>query len=185
MKMPVLTTERLCLRPFSVADFPACDRLFQEVWRTEAQREWMEWVSRNSSELENLHQPPYGDRALVLRESGAIIGSAGLTPAFGPFGMLPGFGGEPDSEAAQRNTPEIGLFWMLSPKHRGKGYATEAARALISFAFADMNVRRIVATTEYDNLASVAVMKRLNMRIVRNPHPTPEWFQIVGVLPHE
>lgn len=182
MRMPVLNTERLCLRPFSVADYPACDRLFQEVWRTDARREWIEWASRNPRELENLHQPPYGDRAIVLRESSAIIGSAGLVPSFGPFCTLPGFDREADSVAARRHTPEIGLFWMLSPKHRGKGYATEAAQALIDFAFTEMNARRLVATTEYDNLASLAVMRRLNMRIERNPHLTPEWFQAVGVL---
>lgn len=183
--MPDLNTERLCLRPFSVGDFPACDRLFQEVWRTEARREWIEWVSRNSHELENLYQPPFGDRAITLRESGVIIGSAGLVPSFGPFGTLPGFDVEPESAAARRYTPEIGLFWMLSPEFRGKGYATEATRALIDFAFTEMNVRRIVATTEYDNFPSLAVMRRLKMRIERNPHPTPEWFQMVGVLQNE
>src|SRR4051812_1559936 len=42
--------------------------------------------------------------------------------------------------------------------------------------------RRIVAATEHDNLASIGVMRRLGMRIERNPDPEPHWFQTVGVL---
>ena len=41
---------------------------------------------------------------------------------------------------------------------------------------------RIVATTELDNAASIAVMRRLGMRIERNPYSQPERFQIVGIL---
>ncbi|MGH2520966.1 MAG: GNAT family N-acetyltransferase, partial [Anaerolineales bacterium] len=62
------------------------------------------------------------------------------------------------------------------------GYATEAARALIGYAFRELNLRRIVATTDYTNEASIAVMRRLGMRIEKNPYPEPEWFQVVGVL---
>jgi ribosomal-protein-alanine N-acetyltransferase len=181
MKMPVLETERLRIRPFVSADLPACDQLFRAVWEEGATPNWMEWASRNSEELANLYQPPYGDRALTLKEGDTLIGSVGLVPAFGPFGLLPGFDVEPDSTAARRNTPEFGLFWMLAPEYRGQGYATEAGLALIGFAFRELNLRRIVATTEYENASSIAVMRRLGMQIVRNPHAEPAWFQVVGV----
>ena len=39
----------------------------------------------------------------------------------------------------------------------------------------------MVATTMYDNQASIGVMTKLGMRIGRNRAATPEWFQIVGV----
>ena len=43
-------------------------------------------------------------------------------------------------------------------------------------------MNRIVATTSYDNLASIAVMRKLSMRIERNPLPDPPWLQVVGML---
>jgi RimJ/RimL family protein N-acetyltransferase len=45
-----------------------------------------------------------------------------------------------------------------------------------------MNLGRIIATTEYGNERSVAVMRKLGMTILRNPSREPEWFQIVGLL---
>ncbi len=74
------------------------------------------------------------------------------------------------------------MYWMLDPAHRGNGYATEAAAALIAYGFGEMRLQRIVATTEHANTASQAVMSRLGMRLDRNPEPEPPWFQVVGIL---
>ena len=71
---------------------------------------------------------------------------------------------------------------MLAPEFRGFGYATEAANALITLGFGAMNLRRIVATTEHDNVPSQNVMRRLGMRLTRNPEHEPVWFQTIGVL---
>jgi RimJ/RimL family protein N-acetyltransferase len=127
---------------------------------------------------EILHQPPYGERAIVLKSSRAIVGLVGFVPCLRPFAQLPSFGGVPDA----RYTPEVGLFWAVAPEHRGRGVATAAARAMIAYAFGDLRLRRIVATTDYDNAASIAVMRRLGMTIDRNPFPTPPWHQVVGIL---
>jgi RimJ/RimL family protein N-acetyltransferase len=182
MEMPVLETERLRIRPFGASDLRACDALFRSLGYGPARREWLEWASRNAGELANQHQPPYGDRALLLKETDELVGSVGMVPAFGPFGLLPGFDVNPDSPEARRNIPEFGLYWALAPEHRGNGYATEAARALIDFAFRTLNLRRIVAMTEHENATSIAVMRRLGMRVERSPHPEPVWFQTVGIL---
>jgi RimJ/RimL family protein N-acetyltransferase len=78
----------------------------------------------------------------------------------------------------------MGLFWAIDAAYRGLGYATEAARALASFAFDTLRVDRLVATTEHSNAPSIAVMRRLGMSIETNPDPEPQWFQTVGVLPN-
>ena len=39
-----------------------------------------------------------------------------------------------------------------------------------------------MADMTYDNLASIAVMRKLGMRIERNPCRDPAWLQIVGIL---
>ena len=76
----------------------------------------------------------------------------------------------------------MGLFWGTAPTHQGNGYATEAAQALIDYLFTHERLARIVANTEYDNLASQAVMKKLGMTLDRNPQADPPWLQIMGVL---
>jgi ribosomal-protein-alanine N-acetyltransferase len=125
-----------------------------------------------------LRQPPYGDRAVVLREIGEVVGSVGFAPCVMPFGLLPSF------VSTNRFTSEIGLFWALFPEHHHRGYATEAAAAMVAYAFDELRLRRIVATTEHDNTRSVNVMRRLGMRLERNPQDEPHWFQTVGILDH-
>ncbi len=66
--------------------------------------------------------------------------------------------------------------------HQNLGYASEAARAMIDYAFGQLKLRRILACTEYDNLASQGVMRKLGMTPLRNPHTEPPWLQIVGLL---
>ena len=78
-------------------------------------------------------------------------------------------------------TTEFGLFWVIDPKHQRQGYATEAVQAMIKNAFTQFRLKRIIATTEYDNLASQAVMRKLGMILLHNPLPEPPWMQVVGV----
>lgn len=54
------------------------------------------------------------------------------------------------------------LAWMLHREHRGRGYATEAARALIDFA-RTLGLARIFAVTDPANAASLRVMQRLGL----------------------
>jgi [ribosomal protein S5]-alanine N-acetyltransferase len=141
---------------------------------------WLEWTAAGYHQFAQLHQPPYGERGIALRETGELVGMVGVVPSMGPFSQLPGFDGSAPEGARFR--PEVGLFWALAPQHRGNGYATEAAAAVIEFGFAELYLARIVATTTYDNEASIAVMRRLGMTIASNPLPEPSWFQVVGWL---
>lgn len=179
MTMPILETERLRLRPFVETDLPAVYRIFEAAETNEKQRiwlnQWLHWSAINHEILAGLYQPPYGDRAVELKAAGTVVGACGLVPSFGPFGQLEG-------GAPTLNSPEIGLFYWFAPEARGQGYATEVARALVRFAFETLRLKRIVATTEFDNLASQAVMRKLGMRVARNSLPQPEWFQVVGLL---
>lgn len=187
MSMPILETARLVVRPWALDDLEVCYQLFdREAWQTgdllEQRREWLEWTVRNYAALAGLHQPPYGERAVTLKGTGEVVGAVGLVPAFGPFDRLPAFGGH---TLARHNRPEFGLFWATRLAHRRQGYAAEAARALIDFVFGVLRVGRIVATTDYDNAGSQAVMRALGMRIEHNPLPEPAWFQVVGVLDND
>jgi [ribosomal protein S5]-alanine N-acetyltransferase len=72
----------------------------------------------------------------------------------------------------------------MAPAHQQQGCATEAETALIGYAFTEPHLERIVATTTYENAASIRVMQKLGMRIERNPYPDPPWLQVVGIRYH-
>lgn len=182
-----LETERLRIRPFVLDDLAAIAAILDEAFGAQPpakRRQWIEWSVRNYDALARMYQPPYGDYALVRRADDGLIGAVGYVQSYGPFGKLPYFRARSSEPVAELFTPQFGLFWALGKAHQGQGYATEGARALIDHAFAHLNLKHIVATTEYDNQASIAVMRRLGMIIERNPDPTPPWFQLVGVLEH-
>lgn len=50
------------------------------------------------------------------------------------------------------------------PAHQGRGYATEAALALLAHAFGTLGLHRIVATCQPQNTPSVRVMEKLGLR---------------------
>lgn len=183
--MPPLETERLLIRPFADGDLPALRAVLGVVGAgaEAAVERYLRHGVLNATVLTELGQPPYGDRGVVLRASGELIGVAGLVPAYGPFDQLrPVDEQPPRSRPVAFHRPQVGLFYHLHPDQRGHGYASEAARALVDFAFGSMHVAHVVATTERDNLASQAVMRHLGMRLHENALDEPDWFQLVGIL---
>ncbi|HET7450375.1 MAG TPA: GNAT family protein [Gaiellaceae bacterium] len=64
-------------------------------------------------------------------------------------------------------------------RHQGKGFATEAARAVVDWAFATAGMHRVVGRTEARNAASARVLEKLGMRLeahfVENEWVKNEW----------
>ncbi len=150
-----------------------------ETKAMDERKQWLQWTVMNYEQLARLYQPPYGERSIVLKSSGRLIGAVGYVPCLAPFGQLPSLR---TAEGSSLYTTEFGLYYALSPAYQRQGYATEAARAMIRYAFNTLRLKRIVATTTYDNAASMGVMRKLGMRIEKNPYPDPPWFQVVGIL---
>lgn len=60
------------------------------------------------------------------------------------------------------NAPEIrGVGWYIDPKFHGKGYGTEAARAMIDFMFNEVGIKEIRTGAAIDNPASWKIMERI------------------------
>ncbi len=59
-------------------------------------------------------------------------------------------------------TYEIG--WVFHPAYQGMGYATEAAHELLRYGFETLQLHRIIATCQPENIASWRVMEKLGMR---------------------
>jgi RimJ/RimL family protein N-acetyltransferase len=181
-----LDTTRLRVRDLVREDLDAVHTLLDLDLRMgpctrDERARWLEWTVLGYGQHRRLHQPPHGDHAVVLAGTGELVGLVGLVPALMPFALVPSHG-----PRHAFNLAETGLFWAVATAHQRHGYATEAGAALIDFAFRVWHLRRIVATTEHANTASIGVMRRLGMRIDRNPAPEPFFLQVVGVLdnPH-
>ncbi len=152
--MTVIETERLLLRPFTVAD---TDALFDLMSRPEVAR----WSGRGRPMLhrdeavERIARMPVrrGDHpaadvfAAVPHGHDEPVGMAVLVPI-------------PASEGVDRHDHEIG--WHLHPDVWGRGYATEAAIALVERAWA-AGIPELYAVTDPDNVRSQAVCRRLGM----------------------
>jgi RimJ/RimL family protein N-acetyltransferase len=187
--MPTLETDRLYIRPFVADDTDPVYELHAAIgWvdgnNTPAQQReticgYVEWGSMNHFQLARLNQPPYGDRAVVLKETGSLIGICGIVPYVAQFEHFPYWGGV----HSDLNTAEVGLMWAISPAYQRQGFATETARALSDYAFNEMGLRLIIATTDYENVASQGVMQKVGMRLEQNRFPDASpWLQVIGIL---
>lgn len=189
MHVPTLESARLIVRQLTLADLSAIHsvlatafdepELVNDATALSERERWLQWTVLNYEQVERLHQPPYGERAIVLKETEQLIGAVGFVPCLNLFGRAPSWSHrvEPDL-----NVPEFGMFWAIASEQQGHGYATEAARLMLNYAFEELLLARVVATTEYENDASINVMRKLGMRIEKNQHGEPFWFQVVGVV---
>jgi ribosomal-protein-alanine N-acetyltransferase len=191
-----LETDRLAIRCFQLDDLPVIHRILDQTFgggrlvddaaALRERRSWLKWSILSEEWYDKLRQPPYGDRAIALKATGEVIGAVGYVPLLMPFEWMPELGGVESPGGAQpaaaRATPEVGLFWTIDPQHQRRGYASEAARAMIAHAFETLRLKRLLATTDFSNLASQGVMLKVGMRLARNPWPEPHWLQVVGVL---
>lgn len=95
----------------------------------------------------------YGTSAIVETHSGAFVGICGVIRA-------------PENDFDE-------IIYALQPAFWGKGYATEAARAMLAYVFGISTLDTIYATLHAENLASTRMMPKLGMAFVRD-EPDPD-----------
>ena len=192
-EMPTLLTKRLIIRPFIMEDLADIHQLLdielkeddtgsEKMETLEERAEWLQWSLLNYKQLAKLNQPPYGDRAIVNKRTARLIGACGFVPCLNAFEQCPNFSYYKDTSGPGQYTAEFGLYYAISTNHQRQGYATEAAQALVAYAFNQLQLKRVIATTDYDNRASIGVMRKLGMQVESNPHKEPPWLQVVGVI---
>jgi RimJ/RimL family protein N-acetyltransferase len=159
--IPVLTTERLVLRPFTPDDLAALTVLHAEesFWwyplrRGMAEDETKDFLSRV---MERYDTDGFGLEAVEDRASGTMIGWAGLAvPHFLPEIL-----------------PAVEVGWRLNGPYRGRGLATEAGSAAVDWGFTEGGLERIVSIYEPENTPSGRVMDRLGFTYERTTSGTP------------
>jgi RimJ/RimL family protein N-acetyltransferase len=97
----------------------------------------------------------YGHRQIIERNTGEVVGSIGL--------MWPAIGG----------VVEFGYGVVAS--RRGRGYATEVARAMVDFALTAPDVHAVHAGAELSNPASVRVLEKAGLRRLSGDETTAQY----------
>jgi hypothetical protein len=93
--LSTLDTTRLVIRPLRLDDVSSIHQLYADIdWADRSadeptnlarRRSWVEWSIRNYEQLARLNQPPYGERAVVLKDREATFaGLIGLVPLLAP-----------------------------------------------------------------------------------------------------
>ncbi len=95
----------------------------------------------------DLAERGFGLWAIEVVDDGAFIGFIGLLEV--PF--------------AAHFTPAVEIGWRLASSHWGRGYATEGARAAMSFGFVELGLNQIISMTTPANRRSRRVMEKLGM----------------------
>ena len=162
-----LETERLVLRPFEDGDLNA-------LYRMQSDAEVARWLYNDPRTLEETRaqlarkiagaqltaEDDWLSAVVVERETGDVVGDMALHWV-----------------SEQHKTGEIGF--ILDPAYQGRGYATEAARAFLTFGFESMGFHRVIGRTEARNTASARVLEKLGMRLeahlVENEWVKGEW----------
>lgn len=124
--------------------------------------------------------PGFDYRAVILKSDGRFIRRCGLSSYLAHFIQI--------ESGRYLDDPymslEVELGYDLDSAHRGKGYATEVARAMIDHGFSELRLNRIITITGDDNARSIAVMKKAGMKIMPNVHP--DWTgEVVGILEND
>ena len=149
--MSYIETERLILRTWMPGDAPALAAIYGDP-------ETMKFILSGTKTLEQtraaiVQMAEASEREgcsmwpVVLKENSELIGSCGLMKTERP-GVL-----------------ELGF--AFAPQARGKGYAFEAALAVLDFAFAQLHANAVIALTDPFNAPSIVLINKLGMKFDR------------------
>jgi RimJ/RimL family protein N-acetyltransferase len=147
-----LETERLLIRPFTADDhadmFAFQSRadvtryLYYEPYTPD---ELTAALTRKAGRTALEHEGDSLNLAVVPKDLGRVVGDVTLF-----------------WHSEENRQGEIG--YVFHPDHHGRGYAREAAEALLRIGFDELGLHRIVGRLDARNLASAALLERLGMR---------------------
>ena len=164
---PYIETERLYLRQWQASDFAIFAAMNGDP---EVMKYFPKLLSAKVSDIiaskcqQLIEDNGWGFWALSLKEGSnkndAFIGFVGLN----------------QTHADMSFAPCVEIAWRLRKEFWGQGYATEAARASLDFAFSELALEEVVAFTAVINKRSQLLMKRIRMTDTQNNfyHPALE-----------
>lgn len=152
-KKMVLETERLVLRELTMSDEPALAEILTDPQTMEhypapfSRQKVRDWISWN---LSNYDQYKHGLWAVIRKKDGLFLGDCGITM----------------QEIEGDSVPELG--YHIRKDCWGRGYATEAARGCMDYAFQILRLPRLYTYTEKNNIPSMKVAEKNGMTFVKS-----------------
>ncbi len=137
-----IETYRLKLVPKTLAEVHAMIEAMSAVERAQLSADWLAMLHGSTGANPWIH-----GFSMVLRDGDVVVGMAG-------------FKGPPGADGV------VEIAYGLSQEYQGKGYATEAAEALVAFAFASGKVRVVRAHTLPEPNASTRVLTKCGFQYV-------------------
>ena len=160
-----LITERLILIPFTIqicknvlaGDYTELDKIGLIPGKNWPDKDVLETLPRIINNLSRIESPTGLESWMIIKkETFEIIGDAGFK----------GF------NIADRN---IDLGYGIIKEERRKGYAEEAARVLIQWAFTNEILKEITASCSIENLISVNLLRKLRFTEIKNDNEMMFW----------
>ena len=147
---PILTTERLTLRPLATGDEAALFAIFSDpaVVRYWSRSAWTDIAQADEMIAAALRDYAEGSGlryGIVATATGELVGVASLF-------------------AFNRDNRRCELGYVLGSRHWGRGYVSEALVPVLEHAFAALDMNRIEADIDPQNLASGRVLEKLGFR---------------------
>ena len=163
----IIETERLFLREMMESDF---DALYEVLADSDIMEHYpytfdearvRNWISRN---MERYQKDGFGLWAVVLKETGEMIGDCGITMQNIHGQML----------------PEVG--YHIRADRQRKGYATEAAAACIRYAFEKHNFPAVYSYMKHTNIPSQRTAMKNGMKFVEEYEDPDNTYTRVYVI---
>lgn len=181
--MPTLETERLVIRRFALPDLADLHRLVY------SDPDVSHFYSGGTNSLEETREnlihtiwlnehdvdQGWGSWAVIRKEDNQLIGRVNL--------------GRPDRTYYRILDPKSPYFsldteiaYAFGKAYWGKGYAAEACKPVIEYAFKELRIKRIVTGADSQNTRAINLLKRLGFRMQKNFHPKWGGGDFEGIL---
>lgn len=153
----IIETEELALRELTMNDFLSWHQILSDqetmqyyprVFDMDKTRSWIDW------NLDNYRRYGFGLWAIILKDTNQFIGDCGITMQniYGDGNLFPEIGYHVDKR-----------FWC-------KGYASQAAKACLRYAFENMDFNEIFCYQKWTNIPSKKVAEKIGM-LLRKEYP--------------
>ncbi|UCE25376.1 MAG: GNAT family N-acetyltransferase [Candidatus Zixiibacteriota bacterium] len=165
----IIETPRLLLRPFTLDDIEAFHAILSQpevmhylpesVMTIDEVRKIVEWyqMTYERNTPENIIK---WTLAVCLKSEGIPQQAVGHPDSTGSDTPVIGWAGVGPLEFDESQTE---IFYGLSSEHWGKGYAHEAAQAVLDYAFDTIGLKRLVGVAKPENVASVKILEKIGM----------------------
>lgn len=146
-----ILTERLALRCITpldakaIFDYRSNPQISKfQTWKPKELKDVYEFICEKISKVPNIPDTWY-QLGIIIKKTDEFIGDIGI-------------------HFCNEDNVQVEIGYTLSEKYQGKGFATEAIKAVIDYLFSVLNKHRITASADPRNIKSVALLERIGMR---------------------